>query len=255
LALVIPVIVIWACEQLEKRWWKEKSTRAVMGAFLVVTLFLVFLASGVGPPKKTSRTLPASARCPASPSNDATALPAGWQRIGNTTVSRGGIPDSICLHSDTLYWGGIYNPTVPGCDYTISVDGRVNAEEQGWGVAARATIAADVTVTGHALQYESGGRGYYRDVDYPSDYGPTYPQLSDTGWHHLSETVRGDYYMLILDDRKMAEGYLSSWDQLYGSYYGAQTAEHDQAETCGGVFIRTWSGATVELQNLKITRD
>jgi hypothetical protein len=253
LALVIPVIVIWASEQLEKRWWKEKGSRAVMGAFLVVALFFGFMASGVGAAKKTIRTFPASARCAASPSNDATALPLGWQRIGDARISRGGIPGSICLHSDQLYWGGIYNPTVPGCDYTISADGRLNAEEQGWGLAARTSIAADGTVTGHALQYENvqGGRGNYRDVDYPSDVGRWYPQLTDTAWHHLSETVRGDYYMLIVDDQKVAEGSLSSWDQDYK----LQSEEHHQAETCGGVFVRMFSGGTVELQNLNITRD
>jgi hypothetical protein len=197
---------------------------------------------------------PGTSPCGGGGGTNGSVLPAGWQTVGDATVSPGDRPGAFCVHSDSLYWGGISNPTVPGCDYTFSADGRVLTDHSGWGLAVRTSIAADGTLTGHAVQYQTDADSKtagYRDTDYPSDYGTLYAAATDTGWHHLSETVRGDYYMIIVDGRQLASGSLSYWDQ----FNGTQAQAHHQSQACGGLFIRTWSGGTVELKNLKVTRD
>lgn len=128
---------------------------------------------------------------------------------------------------------------VTGPDYTVTVDGRLAsgagrlASGSGWGLAARATIAANGTVTGHGIQYDPNG---YRDVDYPKDSGPTYPAATDNAWHELSVSVHGSRYTLIADGRTIAQGTLPQ-----------------AAEDHGGAFVRVWFGATVELRNFRIT--
>jgi len=105
-------------------------------------------------------------------------------------------------------------------------------------------------LSAHALQYQNDPRPEfrgYRDTDYPSDYGHLYAGDVDTSWHHLSVTVRGDYYMFLVDGRMVVSGYLSSWKAFPGSGAAGQG--------CGGVFICVWSGATVEVRRLRVTPD
>lgn len=105
-------------------------------------------------------------------------------------------------------------------------------EQTGWGVAARVSIGADGSLSGHGLQYDPGVGGY-RDVDYPSNTGPSSHMDTDGNWHRLAVTVRGQAYELRLDGRIVAQGAL------------AQAVESE-----GGVFVRVWSGSSVELRNL-----
>ena len=224
---------------------------AVLLAVALAAVASVFVARKLVSRPGSHRSITATATCLGEASPDAP-LPGGWQVVGDATVTPGGEAGALCVHSDSLYWGGIYQPAVPGCDYTFSADGRVLADRQGWGLAVRTSIGDDGRLAGHGLQYQNDPDprfGGYRDTDYPSDYGTLYPAHVDRRWHHLSETVRGDYYMLIVDGRKVASGSLSDWHRAGGA------ADEPRGQACGGAFVRVWSGATVEVRRLRITPD
>ncbi|MEU8436897.1 protein kinase [Streptomyces sp. NPDC029216] len=166
-------------------------------------------------------------------------LPVGWTELKGTVISPGADPGGFCIRFGGLYWGGIYFSQVPGPDYTVTVDGKLAsgadrlAAGSGWGLAARTTIAANGTVTGHGIQYDPNG---YRDVDYPKDSGTTYLAATDNEWHQLAISVHGSQYTLSADGQTITQGTLPQ-----------------QAEDHGGAFVRLWYGATVELRNLRIT--
>ena len=98
-----------------------------------------------------------------------------------------------------------------------------------WGVAARVSIAADGTVTGHAVQFEAVN-GNYRDVDYPGDTGAWYPGALTGRWHTVAITVRHMTYVLYVDGHVVARGTLQQ-----------------PAEASGGALVRVWSGSIVEI--------
>jgi pimeloyl-ACP methyl ester carboxylesterase len=182
-------------------------------------------------PEPPSAAPPAAVPCPGTAPASA---PSGWTPLANTTITAGADPGGICVSSPALYWGGIYRSDVASADYTVSADGRL-ANGKGWGLAARTTIAADGTVTGHAIQYDPGAGGY-RDVDYPDDSGPTTQASTDNGWHHLTITVQSMQYTERVDGTIVARGQLPQ-----------------EAENAGGALVRLWEGGSVELLNLTVS--
>ncbi|MFD9475904.1 serine/threonine-protein kinase [Streptomyces nojiriensis] len=192
------------------------------------------------PPSGTAGvTSPSTMSANPCPGQGTASLPAGWTELKGTVVSPGADPGGFCIRFGGLYWGGIHFPQVPGPDYMVTVDGKLAsgagrlASGSGWGLAARTTIAADGTVTGHGIQYDPNG---YRDVDYPKDSGTTYPAATDNEWHQLAISVHGSQYTLSADGQTIAQGTLLQ-----------------QAEDHGGAFVRVWYGTTVELRNLRVT--
>lgn len=159
-------------------------------------------------------------------------LPPGWEVLGATTVGWGTEPGSIRLSFGPAYWGGIVLAHLPSPNYTADAVGRVIAG-RGWGLAARVVVGSDGQVTGHAVQYDPGAGGR-RDVDYPSDTGPTTEVASDTNWHHLAVMVRAGTYELFIDGTQYAHGALPP------------------REASGGVFVRVWSGAIAEVRDLTV---
>ncbi|MBR7837259.1 hypothetical protein KDL01_28535 [Actinospica durhamensis] len=181
---------------------------------------------------KVTPTTPES--CPSDAA--AASPPTGWSAVGPVTVTQGGDSGAFCITSATTYWAGIYL-AAPGANYTVTVSGALENPVYGWGVAARATVSGNGTsVTGHAIQYDPGVGGY-RDNDYPGDSGPAIGAATDNEWHTLSITVDGSHYTESVDGRQIAAGTLPQ-----------------AAEAAGGVFIRIWNGAAVELTTPVITK-
>ncbi|MET9465662.1 serine/threonine-protein kinase [Streptomyces sp. NPDC006544] len=191
------------------------------------------------PSETAGATAPSTLSANPCPGQGTADLPAGWTELNGTVISPGVDPGGVCIRFGGLYWGGIYFAQVPGPDYTVTAEGRLAsgagrlASGSGWGLAARTTVVANGTVTGHGIQYDPNG---YRDVDYPKDSGPTYLAATDNGWHRLAVSVRGSHYALTADGQAVAQGTLPQ-----------------QAEEHGGAFVRVWYGATIELRNLRIT--
>ncbi|MGW6691614.1 serine/threonine-protein kinase [Streptomyces sp. NPDC054961] len=239
----------------------ERSRRVrlvVAGAGLALLLIaggITFVTLNTRSQNAGGQSSPHVAATPSAPAGAATApsalsanpcpgrgtadLPAGWTELNGTVISPGVDPGGVCIRFGSQYWGGIYFARVPGPDYTVTADGRLAsgagrlASGSGWGLAARSTVVADGTVTGHGIQYDPNG---YRDVDYPKDSGPTYLAGTDNGWHRLAVSVHGSQYALTADGQAVAHGTLPQ-----------------QAEDHGGAFVRVWYGATVELRNLRVT--
>ncbi|MEU4732086.1 serine/threonine-protein kinase [Streptomyces sp. NPDC023588] len=190
------------------------------------------------PSRTAAATGPSTVSANPCPGQGTANLPVGWTELKGTAISPGADPGGFCIRFGGLYWGGIYFSQVPGPNYTVTVDGKLAsgaggmASGSGWGLAARTTIAANGTVTGHGIQYDPNG---YRDVDYPKDSGTTYPAATDNEWHQLAISVHGSQYTLSADGQTVTQGTLLQ-----------------PAEDHGGAFVRVWFGATVELRNLRI---
>jgi hypothetical protein len=81
-----------------------------------------------------------------------------------------------------------------------------------------------------AFQYDLGLHGY-RITQYPTDGGTIIAASTDNAWHQFAVTVSGTSYAVQLDNVTVTSG--------------------TTGVTCGGVFLRQWSG-TSEFRDLVI---
>jgi serine/threonine-protein kinase len=152
-----------------------------------------------------------------------------WTAVGATALQSGPDPGAFEISSTESYWAGVTATPNATCNYVFSGSARVVAG-LGYGIAVRATFSGGIP-SAQAFQYDPGAVGY-RVTQYPTDGGSIIAASTDTAWHQFMVMVSGAIYTVQLDNVTVASG--------------------TTGLTCGGVFLRQWSG-TSEFRDLRIS--
>jgi hypothetical protein len=164
------------------------------------------------------------------------ALPvSAWAPFGGAIMSTVDAAGTFSTSFDSTYWGGVSAAPSVGCNYRF--DGMADLVSEGgpgYGFFVRGSIDSTGTPHGVGIQYDPGAGGYH-DTLLPdgSESGTVTSTPLDNNWHAIVVEVVGNQYESFVDGKMIFHGTTSL--------------------TCGGVFIRVWNGAVVQLSRLSVT--
>lgn len=214
-------------------------TAGAVVAVGAITLITVQLVRGSSTEVSVARPIPSASSVPLTfvPHHTPTVTDFGtWKRFGGVeaTLSADGAEVRLDTHDSvdtwTTKWSGITSPGPPVC--SLRLTGRVRDISHAPGIPGGFSIGLSAldaasraeTLTGAAVQFDAGQRGY-RLAYYPSDGDSgLIPADLDNAWHRVELAIdTSGAVTLDVDDHRVVSDKLTP--------------------TCGRPTIRVWAGA------------